>query len=150
MFHLIWISHINTIFCLIVICIIFISTTFYANIFGHQNYNALGWAFFPIFIYGILNQEWIIASIGLFLSSFGSITVVFCANILSLFMALTLMSINPIIAIIPANIKILFQNFLHILIMNYFTHLNNKLKLSNLEWSARWHYEKCWILAILA
>lgn len=56
------------------------STTFYANVFGHQNYNVIGWMFFPLFLFGLLNGEWLWAGVFLLLSSFGSITVVAIAS----------------------------------------------------------------------
>ena len=43
----------------VLLLLILISTNFYANTFRYQNYNAVGWLFFPLFIFGLLNGYWL-------------------------------------------------------------------------------------------
>lgn len=83
-----------------------IGTTFYANAFGHQNYNVVGWAVFPAFLFGLLTHSWWIAGAALFVAAFGSITVVFLGLILLAVVAGTETSITPLLAGVPAACKI--------------------------------------------
>lgn len=104
--HLIWIGSVNTGWVLIIIFLAMISTTFYANTFALQNYNALGWFFLPLGLYGIYTENWIIAGVAWFFASFGSFTVVFLGGILSFVVAVTTWNLFPLFAILPAGLKL--------------------------------------------
>ena len=105
--HLFWINQINPAWVIIVTFLALISTSFYVNTFALQNYNALGWLFFPLGLYGIFTENCLIAGIAWFLVSFGSFTVVFLANIFCAVIAIKDWTIIPILAILPANLKLL-------------------------------------------
>lgn len=105
--HLIWIGCVNTYWVVTIIFLIAISTTFYASTFVLQNYNALGWLFFPLGIYGIAIENWIIVGTAWFLASLGSPTVVFIASIISVVNAVTIGSLAPIYTLVPAGLKLL-------------------------------------------
>ncbi len=107
LFHLLWLDIANTEWLILVMFISLISTTFYANTFSLQNYNVLGWLFFPLALYGLMTEQWWIAAIGWLLISFGSITIVFIGGILSLAIAIHNIQIAPLLAILPAGLKTL-------------------------------------------
>lgn len=104
--HMLWFSHVEVSIVLIVLLVVMLSSTFYANMFEMQNYNALGWMFFPIGIYGLYTDNHLISALGWFLVSLGSFTAFFIAGFLSLVFALYKISFLPVLAIIPAGIKI--------------------------------------------
>ena len=104
--HLVWMQQIGLYWVIIVMSLAVISTTFYANTFALQNYNALGWLFFPLGIYGIVTQNWIIAGIAWFLASFCSITVVSMGGVLSIVSAVINLSVAPVFAMLPAGLKL--------------------------------------------
>jgi len=107
--HLFWVDTSNIGFVLITMVSLLISTTFYANAFGIQNYNSIGWIFSPIILFGIINNNWLIAGFALFLASFGSFTVVFLMNIIIIVSAVYASSYIPLFALLPANLKLLFH-----------------------------------------
>lgn len=107
--HFLWLSHSSPHWVISIIIIAGSSTTFYSQLFGYQNYNALGWLFFPLAIYGLIINNVYIATIALFLCSFGSFTSIVVATMLFTAYALFSWSFLPIIAIIPAGIKLLFH-----------------------------------------
>ena len=107
--HLVWGIEVDISLVLLVLFIALISTTFYANTFALQNYNILGWIFFPLGIFGILTGNWILASVAWFATSFMSFTVVFMAFLLCTFKAMISGSMMPIVILIPAALKTCFH-----------------------------------------
>jgi len=59
------------------------STLFFSNTFRSQNYNVIGWIFFPLIVIGLFEQNILLVSICILLASFGSFTVVVLACIIS-------------------------------------------------------------------
>lgn len=114
--NLIWIHNGNILWILIVMSLALVSTTFYTNTFGLQNYNVLGWIFFPLGLYGMCNGNWLLCGFAWFAASFCSFTVVFLAGILLLALAFSTWSIIPIYTILPASLKFLthiYPNIFH-------------------------------------
>ncbi len=105
--HAIWTEQVSSWWLLLIMGLALISTSFYGNTFVYQNYNALGWLFFPLGLYGLLNERWLIASLAWLAASFGSFTTVFVASILSITVAVYSLSLWPLLAIFPAGIKLL-------------------------------------------
>jgi len=83
-----------------------VSITFYANTFVMQNYNAWGWLFAPVGLYGWWTGNWALATLAWLGASFGSFTVVFLAAILSVAASGQAHSFMPVLTIIPACLKI--------------------------------------------
>ena len=104
--HYVWVDGMNDSWILLVGGVTLISSLFYMNII-QQNYNALGWLFFPLFLYGLLTDHMILAAAALFLSSFASITVVFLGGIIALVIAIFTFSLIPLIVILPAAFKLM-------------------------------------------
>lgn len=72
--HLLWVPFVSINFFILVLLLIFFSTSFYVLTFGRQNYHVIGWMFAPIFLIGILTHNyWLMATAAL-LTSFGSTT----------------------------------------------------------------------------
>ncbi len=115
LFHFIWLSKIHIIWILIPLFIALISTSF-TGILSIINYNASGWMFFPLALYAILSQNWVLAGISWFLISFGSFTCCFVGGIFTFLAVLTTQSLLPVYAFLPALIKLSF-NFLPLVSM---------------------------------
>jgi hypothetical protein len=104
--HFIWLCSTNKLLFSSIVVLTVISTTFYANIFVFQNYNALGWIFFPIGIYGLLNENWTISLLAWLGASFASTTVVFLAGITSLILSIHTNEFAPILTLVPSILKL--------------------------------------------
>lgn len=100
--HFIWIGSVNQNWLLIVLGMTIVSTTFYANLFRIQNYNSLGWAFFPLFLFGLFYQNWILVGISLFLMAFSSFTLVVIGLMFIAFCIFYFQTLWPVIYGIPA------------------------------------------------
>lgn len=104
--HLIWLAHQDGAWVALVMALTLLSTTFYANAFGLQNYNALGWVFFPLGLYGMLtNNPWLAAAAWL-AASFGSLTVVIVAAFLTVAWAIEGSDAARLLPILPALLKL--------------------------------------------
>lgn len=64
--HLIWMQSIAWHWVLAVTVLLFFSSTTYLMAFARQNYQMLAWMWFPIALYGLLNQQFIVAAFGFF------------------------------------------------------------------------------------
>ena len=80
--YLLWVDF-NAIFDIVIWIMAICSTLFFVNLYRYQNYNAVGWAFFPIGLYGLLTGDPLIAAAGWLGASFGSFTAVVLGTILS-------------------------------------------------------------------
>ena len=80
--HFFWFDHagVRADWLLLVITLALISSYFYAGTFIFLNYNALGWLFMPLGLYGLLIENYWIASFAWIAASLGSFTVVFIAG----------------------------------------------------------------------
>jgi len=105
--HLLWLTPENYFQVALVMTLLLMSTTFYANTFSTQNYNALGWWFCPMGIYGLFTQQWEITALAWLIASFGSFTVAFLGGILSVSMAMIEWSPAPVLSFLPTAIKML-------------------------------------------
>ncbi len=104
-FHFVWIDSIETSILLLVLLAVMLSSTFYANIFEMQNYNAIGWAFFPIGLYGLYTGNYELAAFGWLLTTFGSFTAWFTGGVLSFIYSVTIFSFEPLLWFIPSVLK---------------------------------------------
>jgi hypothetical protein len=102
--HFVWTGQSEVTWLIVILLVTLISTTFYASII-FQNYNALGWLFFPLFLYGLYTGNWLFAGIGGFMSGLFSITVGVVCGIFSLAGVIHYSSIYPLLAIIPTGLK---------------------------------------------
>lgn len=103
--HLVWTQQISAWWVGLIIGVALISTSFYGNLFVYQNYNVLGWMFFPLGLYGALTGNWLVAAAAWLAASFASPTVVALAVAVSATIAFTTPSIGPLLAVAPAVLK---------------------------------------------
>jgi hypothetical protein len=68
----------------LILGVVFFSTIFFATFVEIQNYNILGWMLYPIFLINIINDNYLILTIILFLISLSSFTAFFISSILLL------------------------------------------------------------------
>lgn len=112
--HIFWLDqpHVDGEWLAIVLGIALISSYFYASAFVFLNYNAFGWLFMPLGLYGMITENYWIAALAWFTASLGSMTVLFIAGCLSLVWAIFNFSVFPLVALLPAFIKLL-SHFLY-------------------------------------
>ncbi|MBI5952674.1 MAG: hypothetical protein HY865_13540 [Chloroflexi bacterium] len=103
--HLIWINTADKTIVAGVMGLALISPLFYYNLV-RQNYNVLGWVFFPIGLYGLMTGRWAITGVAWLAASFGSFTVVVLGGLFSLVFSVFSWTIFPILAILPAGLKL--------------------------------------------
>ena len=104
--HLIWLKTVDNLSVLIVMGLTLISTTFYVNL-SLQNYNVVGWIFFPLAIFGLMTGNWVVACVAWLGAQLGGITIVFLGTILSIIACFLNGSLMPAIAILPAGLILL-------------------------------------------
>lgn len=86
-----------------------ISSHFFANTFRSQNYNVVGWIFFPLVVIGLYEQNIALITIGIFLASFGSFTVVILSCIISGIYGLIEINFLMAFAGLPGFLKLCFH-----------------------------------------
>lgn len=106
--HSIWFTHtgVDALWLLVVLLATLISSYFYAGAFVFLNYNAFGWLFVPLGLYGLLVDNYWIAGFAWLAASVGSLTVIFIVGWLSLVWALVNLSFLPLVALLPAVFKL--------------------------------------------
>ncbi len=104
----IWLGDANRLQAGVVIGLALISTTFYSNL-ARQNYNAVGWIFFPLGLYGLATGNWMLGTLAWVLAQWGSVTVVFLGGVLSLIAACSYRTPAPILSLIPASLFVAFH-----------------------------------------
>ncbi len=107
--HLVWLQHVNGLWYFLVMGLLVISSGLFSNLFVLQNYNILGWIFFPLGLYGLHEQNWILVAVAWFLSSVGSLTVGVLAGFLALSFSIYMRDLNYILAFLPALVKLVAQ-----------------------------------------
>ena len=91
---------------IIVLGLLAISVSFVYNTFYVQNYNALGWLFFPLGLFALVHGYWLPAALIWLAASFASITVVVIAGWLAFVLAAVSLSPWPLLALAPAGLKL--------------------------------------------
>lgn len=72
--HLVWIETKDWVWVLVVSSVYLFSSTTYVMAFSRQNYQILGWIFFPLGLFGILNGVWLLSCVAIFISAMLSVT----------------------------------------------------------------------------
>lgn len=105
--HFIWLNNdVDFSIIFLTTIILLFSSTFYASTFEMQNYNVLGWIFFPAGLYGLYTQNYYLAALAWFMVSFGSFTASFLGGLLSAFLSIATLNILPILSTLPMVLKI--------------------------------------------
>jgi hypothetical protein len=104
--HLMWLGAAPAAWVLAVVAVFFFSSTAYAMAFTRQNYNILGWMWLPLALWAGAQGHWVPAAFVWFAASLASITVVAAAVPLMTVQALMLVSPAPLVALLPALLKV--------------------------------------------
>ena len=121
---LFWIPRSETFPLHITLIAALVSSTYYFNLVN-QNYNVLGWAFFPIGVFGVLTGDWLLTSVAWLLVSMGSFTAMVFGTAISLLGMVYFKSPLLLVSALPASIKFLLVLFKS---ENVFVELSNLLK----------------------
>ncbi len=103
--HAVWIDSFGW-WVALVLAVAGLSSSFYALALVKQNYNAVGWALFPLGVYGLYTGADWLSAIGWLGVSFGSFTAVVVAAPLAAVAAIGRGELWPILAIVPAGLKL--------------------------------------------
>lgn len=95
---------------LIVLLLAVISSLFFANSFFLQNYNAIAWISFPIFLFALHTANYSLIAISLFLISIGGITALVISIILLFALFIKTLDLNLFYTIIPSFLWLLYHN----------------------------------------
>lgn len=104
--HAVWSIQVDPTRVTLVIVLLLISSTWFAQAFLHQNYNAAGWAFFPIGLFGVTQGHWLVAALAWLAASLGSFTAVTLAAPVCLAQSLITASPLPFLTALPACLKL--------------------------------------------
>ena len=112
--HLIWLQAAEWRLVLLVVAIVFFSSTAYLMAYALQNYQILGWMWMPIAFYGVLNDQLVVAALALCVGTLMGITTLFVSTILLLTHAIHLSNFGLLLVLLPAIFVFTF-NFIPIL-----------------------------------
>lgn len=104
--NLAWIREVDNTWVFIITGTALISTTFYTNLFRQQNYNVVGWAIYPLFLYFSSTNDWLLAGIVLVGVSFGSFTLVVISGFYAVALSVFFGTFYPILFLLPATLKL--------------------------------------------
>lgn len=126
--HALWIQLEAPAIVLICMGLILISSTFFQHAFTAQNYNVLGWFFFPIGLYGLLTGNLQITCVGWLGAGLFSITALTSAAFFTLAACIWNASYLPILTLIPGFLVIFVQFMLSLDFKNLKDNVNNILQ----------------------
>lgn len=104
--NLAWLDAADAHWVLAVTAVLLFSATAFAMAFTRQNYNILGWLWFPLALYAVLTGHWALAALAWVAASMASITVVFAALPLMIVHALGAGRHEPLLTLVPALLKL--------------------------------------------
>ncbi len=108
--HLIWIDTVELWWGIVVTLLLFFSSTSYAMAFVRQNYQILGWMWFPMALYAISEGNLVLAAFAWFAAGLAGITPIFFALPILIVMAVTagdqqiMWTLGPALILIGARI----------------------------------------------
>lgn len=104
--HLVWVDAKEPEWVLAITLTLFFSSTSYAMAFRKQNYQILGWLWFPMALYAVSQGYWGLASLLWFAMSVFGITHVFFSGPIVVVLAVQQGIWQPLITIVPAVVNI--------------------------------------------
>jgi hypothetical protein len=105
--HFCWLNAAPASNVLLLVALLLFSTTFYFVTFGDVNYNALGWAFLPLFLFATLNKLYALSMVLCLVMSLFSTTAIVISSFAALSMVLEIGSVMPLLILGPAIVKVL-------------------------------------------
>ena len=107
--HLIWVSNSNYLWVFLVTTVLFLSSTSYAMAFVRQNYQMLGWMFFPVALCFTSNGDYALSSLAWYLTGLGGITQIFFGFPIVCYFALVNSDTLLLLTFIPVVLQISFR-----------------------------------------
>ena len=104
--NLVWLDAAAAPWVMAVTAVVLFSSTAFAMAFMRQNYNILGWMWFPLALYAVLTGQWVLAALAWVAASMASITVVFVAVPLMIVHALNVGRYEALLVLVPALLKL--------------------------------------------
>jgi hypothetical protein len=141
--HCVWFEHYTFAQTAPIVSVLFFSSTAYAMAFARQNYQILGWMWFPIALFFMYQEQWILSSFCWVLAGFAGITQVFFSVILSFLFALKLQMLAPLLTTLPVGIIWLFYLSIYLFDKNFYTSALSTLKVVGLtKKEVRYHRKR--------
>lgn len=104
--HAIWLDTAPAAWVTTVMVLVLCSSTAFAMAFTRQNYNILGWLWLPVALFAVFNGQYGLAALAWLAASLASITVIAAAVPLMLVQGWAAGSIEPLVALVPALLKV--------------------------------------------
>ena len=109
--HLVWAQSVDFWWALSLILLFFLSSTAYSMAFARQNYQILGWAWYPIALWATLESQYFLALFFWWAASAFSITAIFFAVPLVIYIAYEDLQFSQVFVLLPAVITVGFRIF---------------------------------------
>lgn len=127
--HIIWIDVIAWWWVLLLTGMLFFSSISYALAFFRQNYQILGWMWFPLSMYLVGENYYVLASFAWLIVAFFAITPIFFAFIVVFMISIIQSDIFPVLSIIPSILFLSLRILPLLRTDGFFDSLNNIAKL---------------------
>jgi len=100
--HLLWLDTAAVGWVAAIMGLALVSTGFFAMAFVLQNYNVLGWMFFPVGLYALAHQQYMLAVLAWLAASLAGLTPLVFAGVFTTVLAIVQLSVAPVLSTIPA------------------------------------------------
>ncbi|NMC45635.1 MAG: hypothetical protein GYA52_02270, partial [Chloroflexi bacterium] len=126
--HLIWAQSFSFASVLLLMGLLLVSSTFFQQTFTAQNYNVLGWMFFPLGIYGLLSGNLLLTAICWLGAGISSITALAVAVFFTIACCIRDHSALLLLSLLPGMLVLLVQYFLSMDFRNLNENIRNILQ----------------------
>lgn len=126
--HLIWAQSFSLASVLLLMGLLLVSSTFFQQTFTAQNYNVLGWMFFPLGIYGLLTGNLLLTTICWLGAGISSITALAVAVFFTIACCIRDHSALLLLSLLPGMLVLLVQYFLSMDFKNLKENIRNILQ----------------------
>ena len=109
--HLVWVQSVDLWWVLSLTLLFFLSSTAYSMAFARQNYQILGWAWYPIALWATLESQYFLALFFWWAASVFSVTAIFFAVPLVIYIAYEDLQFSQVFVLLPAVITVGFRVF---------------------------------------
>jgi hypothetical protein len=125
--HLIWVQSFSIGYILLFLGLLLISSAFFHQTFTAQNYNVLGWLFFPLGMYGLLTGNLLLTAIGWLGAGAFSITTLAVAVFFTVACCIQAQSAFLLLSLLPGIAALLVQCILSLDVRNLKENIRNIL-----------------------
>ena len=131
--HVVWMTEKNTYWSISLSLTLLFSSTCYAMAFARQNYQILGWMFFPLTLFFLNSGDLIGVSLSLFFTGFGAITPIFFAFPIVFYFSICFIDPWILATLVPVIIVISIRFFTMLASKSFLVSLNETAKLIGLS-----------------